>query len=239
MSLRIFRPGDRRYFKGLIHAPPGHGKTHFLGSAQEDDRTFPMLFLDFESGWESLAGLDIDVAEVRSWRDADEAIELLQSDSEENDYRSVGFDSISEWHRWALLHSLDKHKSHRKNPDKFEWDDYNEVSVLLRRRLRRIRDLNMHVFFAAHSQDKEIPRMGRIVVPDLAGKMSDEVAGMVSTVGYLALFENDEGEEDRVLLLRNNPKYRVKARTPWKESIPEEIEDPDVTTLLDTLGYEK
>jgi hypothetical protein len=42
-----------------------------------------------------------------------------------------------------------------------------------------------------------------------------------------------------LLLLHNYPRYRVKARSPWNKELPEEIEDPNVTEILDTLGFKK
>ena len=99
MTLEVHSPETLKRFKGLIFAPPGHGKTHLLGTAQEDDRTYPMAFLDWESGSETLAGLDIDVFPLRSWKDADEVLENLEYGDtvkvgnrkiDFGEYRSVG-----------------------------------------------------------------------------------------------------------------------------------------------------
>jgi hypothetical protein len=246
--MEVHLPNQRRWCKALIFAPAGHGKTHLLGTAQEDERTFPMAFLDFESGYESLAGLDIDVFPIRSWRDADQIYEALLDGAvkkvggEEIDfgeYRSVGIDSISEWHRWALLHRLDEQGPHRKNPDLLEQGDYGVAAVQMRRVLRKYRDLPMHVFYAAHAKQNELPREGRVTLPDMSGQMAEEVAGLVSVSGYLALSSDSDGEEERVLLLRNYPKFRIKARSPWGIELPDEIVDPTIGEILDVLGYEE
>jgi len=55
------KPEDAAFAKVLVHGPAGNGKTHFLGTAQSDERTFPMAFLNWDAGESSLAGLDIDV----------------------------------------------------------------------------------------------------------------------------------------------------------------------------------
>jgi hypothetical protein len=94
----------------------------------------------------------------------------------------------------------------------------------------------MHIFFAEHAKEIEIPREGRVRVPDLAGQMAEEVSGIVSVQGYLAQFEED-GELHRTLLLHSFPRFRIKARTPWGVTAPEEIVDPTVSNLLDALGY--
>ena len=57
------KPSDAQYVKALIHGPAGSGKTRFCGTAQLDERTYPTAFLNFESGDQTLSGLDIDVFE--------------------------------------------------------------------------------------------------------------------------------------------------------------------------------
>jgi phage nucleotide-binding protein len=230
--VQIRKPSEKRWVKSLVFAPSGAGKTVLLGTAQEDERTSPMMFLDFEGGDESLAGLDIDVAEIRSWDDWNEIYEMLVSG--DHGYKSLGVDSISETHKWALLTILDKEGDTRKNKDLLEQRDYGTASVQVRRLMRAFRDLPMHVFFTAHAKEVEFPREGRIRVPDLAGQMAEEVAGLMSVVGYLAQYE-EEGELHRTLLLHSFPKYRIKVRTPWGVVVNPELEDPTVGSLLDLL----
>ena len=234
MAVTIRKPDSKRFCKGLVFAPGGAGKTVFLGTAALDERTAPCLFIDFEGGSESLAGLDIDIAEVNSWNDYNEVFELLASG--DSGYKSCAIDSISETHKFALLYILAKEGPNRKDPDLLQQGDYGKATVQLRRLLREFRDLPMHVFFASHAKEVEIPREGRVRIPDMAGQMAEEVAGLMSVCGYLAQFE-EEGELHRTLLLHSFPKYRIKARTRWGETAPEELIDPDVTMLLDALGY--
>lgn len=195
-----------------------------------------MLVLDFEGGVGSLSGLDIDVASIRSWEDYNEAYELLSENKE--GYKSVAIDSISETHTWALLDILRKEGPNRKDPELLEMRDYGKATVQLRRLLRAFRDLPLHVFFSAHAKEVELPRQGRVQVPQMSGQMAEEVAGLMDIVGYLAISENEEGEAERLLLLQNYPKYRTKARTPWGVQAPDEIVNPTVTSILDTLGYQ-
>jgi hypothetical protein len=69
--------------------------------------------------------------------------------------------------------------------------------------------------------------------------MAEEVVHLMSVVGYLALGEDDEGETMRTLLLKNYRGFRTKVRTPWDpaiaEAVPDEIDNPTVTALLDAL----
>lgn len=235
--LQITNPAANRYLKSLIFSPPGHGKTHMLGTAQADERTAPMLLLDFEGGHETLAGLDIDVAEIRSWDDYNEAYELLTA--EDCPYKSLGIDSASETHIWALLARVMEKGPSRNEPDLIEQGDYGVVSTQMRRLLRTFRDLPVHVFYTATAKEVEERGVGKVKVPALAGQMAEEIVALMSVVGYLAKTEDDEGEEQRVLLLKNYLGFRTKIRTPWDMSIagsaPDEIENPTISDLLDTL----
>lgn len=234
MALQIVKPSANRYCKALIFAPGGAGKTVLAGTAALDKRCTPALVLDFEGGSESLSGLDIDIGPIKSWQDYNEAYELLASG--DSGYRSVIIDSISETHKFALLDILRKEGPNRKDPELLEQRDYGKATVQMRRLLREFRDLPMHVFFISHAKELEVPREGRVRIPDLAGQMAEEVSGLMSVCGYLAQFEED-GETHRTLLLHSFPKFRIKARTPWDVTVPEELIDPTVTSLMDSLGY--
>lgn len=239
--MQITKPSENRYVKGLFFAPAGNGKTVLIGTAELDERTSPMCLLDFEGGTESLAGLDVVVIPIRTWDDYNEAYEALANGStidgiDFSQFKSVGIDSISETHKFALLDILRRQGHTRKDPDLLEQRDYGTATVQMRRLLREFRDLPMHVFFTAHAKEVEIPREGRVRVPDLAGQLAEEVSGLVSVQGYLAQYE-DDGELHRTLLLHSFPKFRIKIRTPWGVQVPEEIVDPTVTDLLDLLNY--
>lgn len=255
MAVRAHNPAKRRFVKSLVFAPAGHGKTYLLGSAQNDERTAPMLFLDFEGGDETLSGLDIDVVAIRSWEDYNEVYEILTSGqhwklpgsslARGEKYRSLGIDSISETHVWALLSILEKNAPRRREPDLIEQGDYGIASTQMRRLLREFRDLPMHVFYTAHAREVDERGVGRVKVPAMAGQMSEEVVGLMSVVGYLAIeprvveVDGEEVEEaGRLLILKNYPGFRTKVRTPWGTPGPDEIEDPTITKILDALGVD-
>lgn len=250
--VQLQRPADNRFVKATFFAPAGAGKTVLMGTAQQDERTSPMLILDFEGGTESLAGLDIFVAPIGSWEDYNEVYENLangdvvtynKGEEDEftvdfNEFKSVGIDSVSETHKFALLDILRREGPQRKEKDALQQQDYGKATVQMRRLLREFRDLPLHVFFVAHAKEIEIPREGRVRVPDLAGQMAEELSGLMSVQGYLAQFEDEDGLH-RTLLLRDVPRFRIKVRTPWGVVPPEEIVDPTITKLLDVLKVGK
>lgn len=228
----ITRPEVIRFVKALIYGPSGHGKTRFLGTALDDERTNPMMFLDYEGGTSTLVGKPMDIVRIRDWQDYNEVYAYLKNG--DHPYKSVGLDSISETHIFALFQIIEA-DVRRKNPDLIEQGDYGIASVQMRRLLRAFRDLDMHVFAISLATEEVDPRVGKVKRPSLVGKLADEAPGIFDVVGYLAMEQGPDGVNNRWLLLNNYPQFRVKARTPWEATIPNELENPTVTSLLDAL----
>lgn len=230
-----------RYLKGIIMGPPGHGKTHFLGTATFDKRTTPIAILDFEGGvldvLQGLPGEDSDWFHIPigSWDDFNAAYKRLQANEE--GFKAVAIDSLSETHIFALMNLLEDPGIRRDDPDLMMQADYGKAMVQLRRLTRSFRDLPMHVFYTSHTKEEVDTKEGLVKMVSLSGKMATEIPGMMTVVGYLALSEDEEGETHRILLLQNYAKIRTKVRTPWGVTAPDEIEDPTVSALLDALNY--
>lgn len=230
-----------RRIKALIYGPPKHGKTHFLGTAGFDERTAPMALLDFEGGvldvLEDMPGFGTDVVRipVTTYDEMNEAYERVRSNDEE--FKSVGIDSLSEVHIFMLMSQLEDGKASReKEPDLIQQGDYGVGLVQLRRFVREFRDLPLHVFYTAHHREEVDRKEGLVTIPSMAGKAATEIPGLMTVVGYLALSEGED-EVQRVLLLQNYAKIRIGVRTGWGNKPPDEIEDPTVTALLDALKY--
>lgn len=237
MAVTPRKPEESKYLKALIHSPAGHGKTRFLGTAQDDPRTFPMAFLNFEGGEQTLSGLDIDVFDIRDSADYEAVYKDLRDPK--TPYRSCGVDSITETQISMLLEILGHDKVNRADPDQLAQQDWGIVLVRMRRIVRQyVKMLNMHVFMTALSKDDVVARVGSVKAPQMQGAFATELPGVLDVVAYLALTENDDGDMERVMLLHSNPKFSVKARTPWTGTdVPSEIEDPTITKLLDALGF--
>lgn len=231
------KPEESARFTGLIHAPAGHGKTHLLGTAQDDPRTFPMAFINWDAGESTLAGLDIDVFDIRDSKDYEEVYRDLKHP--DAPWESVGIDSITETQINTLEEILQKDLN-RADPDLLGQQDWGLVLTRMRRIVRQmVKRLPMHVFMTALSKDEVIPRVGSVKSPALQGQFANELPGIPDVVGYLALEDDPEsGETQRILLLHSNPRFNVKARSPWKDaSVPAEIIDPTITKLLDAVGF--
>lgn len=244
--IKLTKPGQSPYLKCLLAGETGVGKTTFLGTAQEDPRTSPVVILDLEGGTQSLMGLDVDVIRIRSWEELEEAYTFVAK----SDYKSVAIDSVSETHLSALFSILEeeqKDRSSRGLPiDLFQQGDYGRASVRMRRLLRAFRDLDKHVFFTSLVQEVIEPNIGLIRKPALIGRLADEVPGLVDVVGFLVLAEKPEKTDrpmirptrlptSRVMILKNHPQYRAKARTGWGAQVPDLLWEPTVSKLFDAL----
>jgi hypothetical protein len=201
-----------------------------------------MLGIDFEGGMvdvlETMPGWGTEFIHhpVKEWADFNSAYERLRTNDE--GFKSFGLDSLSETHIFALMELLNDGKPSRdKEPDLIQQGDYGVGLVQLRRLVRYLRDLPLHGFYTAHHKEETDVREGLIKTVNLAGKAAIEIPGLMTVVGYLALSENEEGESQRVLLLKNYAKIRTGVRAPWGVSAPDEIENPTVTALLDALQY--
>lgn len=248
----VLKPERTRFARTLLYGPSGHGKTHLLGTAQEDPRTSPTLIVAFEPGEDTLAGLDVDVVRIRSWQDYNQTISWLKSG--DHPYKSVGIDSLTETHFFALIQEATRRSNQapgsttdtiyveikpgdgdKLDPDMLQPGDYGKARIQIMKLIRGFRDLPMHVFFTALSKEETDAKEGIVKKPDLSGGLADSVQGIVSVVGYLALGTSQEGGVERVLVLKNYPKIRAKIRLPWGVTGPDEIYDPNIGKLLDVL----
>lgn len=227
----------------LVFGPPKLGKTHFLGTAAFDERTAPMALLDFEGGvldvLEDMPGFGTDLIHipVRTWDDLNEAYARVEENTE--GFKSVAIDSISETHIFALLNILDEEHERREdkgeNTDLIQQGDYGTALVQLRRLVRTFRDLPLHTFFTSHSKDEIVTGEGMVKMPSMAGKAATEIPGLMTLIGYLTM--DSEGVRTLLLNPEEYPRHRIGARAGWGIKIPDMIQDPTVTAVLDALNY--
>jgi len=205
------------YAKVVVYGPPGAGKTIF-------GATFPdALILSAESGLLSVRDQDIDVWEVKTWEDIEEAFRYLHT--EDHGYKTVVLDSLSEVQKKLNEHIVRKFPAKKRDyEDLMSMSDWGYSIDRLRKMCRAFRDLPMNVVFIALSQEVMMEEE-LMVKPALSGKtLSDELAGWVDAVIYCPGPQKDE--EGHVQYLGQTVPGRgrmAKVRVPADVDVPSYI----------------
>jgi hypothetical protein len=236
--------------KMLVYSPAGHGKTVLLGSAAGDDRLCPMLLIDFEGGIDSILSkvreiqLDeigkidpqidkIDVVRVYHWTEFDRAYDLL---SKSKTYKTVAIDSLSELNYLNLTEITAQaiKADSRHDPDNPQREDYGRSSTQMRRLIRQFRDLPLHCILTCGAKEEEDAKSRKSQVrPNLTGKLTNEVPGLVSTLGYLAIVEDQQGPY-RALICQPDERFMAKDRSEGGK-LGTIVAEPTLPYLLDLL----
>lgn len=246
------------YLKILVHAPSGHGKTRFIGTATQDARFMPGLLCDFEGGYTTIRSrvetVELDKlatikqpstsklthVRIKSWRDIDEVYDVLTAP--DCPFRFVAFDSLSEIHYLSLaevVYAAYKKAPTQHDPDLANQQDFGKSLAQMRKFIRYFRDLDgMHVLFTATTMDIEDARTRRGQArPNLIGKLSSEAPALVDFVGYLAIRDLEGGGTMRVLCTGPSERYIAKARNDEDTlaQLPEFMDDPTLPAVLSAL----
>ncbi len=238
----------------LVYGRPGTGKTTFAGTAIDDPRAVPVLFIDVEAGTMAIRSKvtsisvaqmtdakftpstdRIDAVRVATWEDFQKLYDLLFDHPEW--YRTVVLDSLTEVNYFALTDITDRAAREKgRNPDKAELQDYMESAGRMRRLIRGFRDLPGHTVFIAGVQDKENPKLRRDQLqPALTGKLVYEIPGLVSIVGFLEVELDENDQPIRVLYTAPCDAWIAKDRSEGGR-LGGEMEDPTITKIFDALA---
>lgn len=228
------------FYHCLLYGASRGGKTTLVGTAGADERTGPLLLLDFEGGASSVMGQqNIQVVPMRDWHDFNDAYEFLSKG--QHPFKSVAVDSISELHTFTVLDIVEKEAAanSRRSEDTAEIQDFGKAMIMLRRFMRHMRQLRMHVFITALTKTDKYPNEGDVRVPQMFGQMAGESVGMFPVVGYLVneveRIGKGEKRSVRKLYLQNEPGMRIGVRIPLGNKFPDSIANPTITKLFNAL----
>lgn len=249
--------------KALIYAPAGAGKTTFLSTAIGDHRFMPMLICDFEGGVRSIASVcrqvkvedlakrehvtdKIDVVRIGGMSDFDRVYDLLSGPN--NGYRTVAIDSLSEFNYLNLtsLVESEKMRNPRHDVEVPEIGDYGRNAIQIKRMIRFFRDLDMNVIFTAIAAEYEDAKTKKSQYrPAFTGKLISEIPGIVDVLGYFAVVDDVEEDEEgkpvevqyRALICKPSEKFMAKARVDVsRPELPDLFRNPTLPELLDAVG---
>ena len=222
----------------LIYGEIGAGKTWFGGTADDDERTRPLLVIDTEGGITTLRHRsEVDVVTLRSVPE----LEKLHNDlyhSIENGtmhYKSLMIDSLPE------LADLDMRtimrEAYSKNPDKVDRDvpsprEYGKSRIHMRAIVRAFRDLPCNTIFTAQVNSLQEEGQPIKYFPGFTGKMKTEIPGFMDIVGYLQPEVDPQGVIVRKLQVQGTRRVVAKDRTSALGSV---VENPTVPMLWNLI----
>lgn len=196
---------DSTTTNALLFGPSGSGKTTGAGTACSPG-TVDLAVLNTEGGgWQSIAhglGYTPLVWDIRCKADIVQAWQELH-DGKHPQVKTVVVDSTTDLAKVIMDDILATRSRRRPAPDVPCMEDYNEASQIMSKMLRRFRDLPLNVIFVALEKDKiEVgeangKEIRRVVgtVPDLPGKLAEQLPALVDVSIYCAAVEVEKSDE--------------------------------------------
>lgn len=119
-------------------------------------------------------------------------------------FQTVITDSLTEAQKYCMYQILGIDPATQKldeEPDSAQWGDWGASREMIQFLVRRFRDLPVHsIFLAGESIDKDNKNVFHYK-PMLPGQLSDDVRGLVDTVGYILMGTASDGSVVRRLIL--------------------------------------
>jgi phage nucleotide-binding protein len=237
-TLQVVPPSETvEWLNFLIYGDPGAGKTYLAGTAEDDERTSPVLFLDVEGGVATIRHRQgIDVKRVRSLKELESVYNTLYHSIEDGRiyYKTVVIDSLSELTDVDMRAIMKDAKL--RNPDKVDVDvpsqrEWGKARVHMRTIVRAFRDLPCNTVFTSQVATLQEEGQPTKYFPGFAGKLRTEIPGFCDIVGYLYP-ENQQGVIIRKLQVQGTRRVVAKDRT---SSLGEVMENATIPEMFDMI----
>lgn len=225
------------WLNALFYGPPGAGKTHLAGTAEDSKLTSPVLFLDVEGGTATIRTRSgIDVKRIRSLKQLEETYNdlYLSIENKRIYYKTVVIDSLSELTD-VDMRSIMK-DAYGRNPDKVDPDvpsqrEWGKARAHMRTIVRAFRDLPCNTIFTAQVATIQEEGQPTVYMPGFAGKLRTELPGFMDIVGYLYP-ELVEGVIVRKLQVQGTRRVVAKDRTSSLGEMMENATIPEMWGLI-------
>lgn len=239
-SLSVKPPSDVvEWLNLLIYGEPGAGKTWLAGTAEDDARTSPVLFLDIEGGVTTIrhrGGIDIP-PDVKNIRDIEVLYDRLYHAIKPDGtmyYKTIVIDSLSELTDVDMKSIMDA--AYNTNPDKVDKDvpsqrEWGKARSHMRKIVRAFRDLPCNVIFTAQQATLQEEGQPTKYMPGFAGKLRTEIPGFMDIVGYLYP-DNTTGEVVRKLQVAGTRRVVAKDRTSSLGEVLENTTIPEIWNMI-------
>jgi len=119
-------------------------------------------------------------------------------------FRTVITDSLTEAQKYCMYQILGINPSTQKldaEPDQAQFQDWGKSREMIQFLIRRYRDLHINSIFICGQAIEQDARKMFHYEPMLPGKLSNDVRGLVDTVGYLRKIPQEGGKVVRRLIL--------------------------------------
>jgi hypothetical protein len=220
----------------LVYGDSGVGKTQITGSADAVPEMRPILVIDVEGGTLTLAHTypDAEVVRVQSWDDMQRLYnELYRGD---HPYRTVVLDSLGEIQKFSMYQIMKDlvAREPSRDPDIPSMREWGKNIEQMRLFVRAFRDLPMNALFTCLAKQDKDPKTGTVkTLPQLPGKLANEVAAFLDIVTYMYVKNIKEGEayvRKRFLLTGATETQVAKDRS---GSLPLVLEEPTMRDIYD------
>lgn len=214
MSIQILRTTELKEPRliACIYGQGGVGKSTLAATSPSP------IFIDAEQGTKAFAarGIDVPVAQVKSWDDVIEAFRLIKDDKS---FETIVIDPVDRF--------LDLLIDKVRNGSDMNLKKFGEVKDRMRRFIWAAKDSGKHVVFVAHeTKDKDDDQ--QIRSPMLQVNLAKELVNLCDIVGHLRV----DTEGKRSLRVQPEPKYEAKDRF---DALGQLVQEPNVQSLISTI----
>jgi hypothetical protein len=238
--------------KSLLYGKPGVGKTTLVSQASRIPGMMPVLFMtpdQAEADTLRKEAPEAQVAFIRKFAQFDaiyRAAAKLAASGLSLPFKTFIIDTGTEAQKLSMNDIMtDLLLTGRPGGGEVNFDvpaqrEWGQSISQIRTLVRRFRDLPVNFLMTCHEATDKAPNGVQWIVPDLPGKLKNQVAGMFSNVFYLDVQQTKKpegrskviAEERRVLLTGLTEGYQAKSRTGLFERT---IYDPKLEDLYKAI----
>ena len=150
-------------------------------------------------------------------------------------YRTVAIDSLTEVQQYDMREIMEAvvKDDPTRDPDVPSPREWGKSQTHIKGLIRTLRALPLHKIWAALPSEREDQKTKEVtVLPDLPGKLGQQVPGLVDIVGYYYSYVDENQETQRIMLTRNSGKYVAKDRT---DALGAYVVNPTIPMLMQMI----